>query len=81
MKADRHTEVYDPIVMRTGDAESLQEFLALAVSCTSADVRPRPTMLLVSAKLEELKLRLKLEEPQTNTSHQYSSIISDIKDM
>ncbi|KAG0630317.1 hypothetical protein M758_1G169600 [Ceratodon purpureus] len=57
LKSRRHTEVYDPIVVRTGDDESIWRFLTLAVSCTSNEARLRPTMLQVTGKLEELKSR------------------------
>jgi Leucine-rich repeat (LRR) protein len=59
-KANRYMEVYDPIVARTGDAESLGRFLTLAVSCTSTEARQRPTMLEVTEQLEELKARQQL---------------------
>ena len=57
VKKRRHAEVYDPVVVRTGDSDSISRFLMLAVSCTSHDARLRPTMQQVSAKLEELKSR------------------------
>ena len=63
-KANRHSEVYDPIVVRTGDSESLAGFLTLAVACTSTAARQRPSMLQVTAELEELKVRHQLINSQ-----------------
>lgn len=57
VRARRHREVLDPVVALTGDAHSVWQFLSLAVSCTSLDARHRPTMLHVTATLEELKSR------------------------
>nr|APU94866.1 leucine-rich repeat receptor-like protein kinase [Pohlia nutans] len=57
LRSRRHREVYDPVVVRTGDSESIWQFLSLAVSCTSTDARLRPSMLHVTATLQELKSR------------------------
>lgn len=77
-KAHRHSEVYDPVFVRTGDTESIGQFLMLAVACTSTESRQRPTMLQVTAQLEELKLRQQLVTSLEN--HHSSVTILPVKD-
>lgn len=75
VETHRRNEVYDPIVIRTGDSESLSNFLTLADLCTATEVRRRPTMLEVSGKLEELKCRQEIITALHN-----GSMTQDIKD-
>ncbi|KAG0578615.1 hypothetical protein KC19_4G036900 [Ceratodon purpureus] len=78
-KANRHTEVYDPVVVRTGDTESLRRFLMLAVSCTSTEARQRPTMMQVTAQLEELTVRQQLITSRDH-NHDSNIMLPDVKD-
>lgn len=73
LKSRRHREVYDPVVVQTGDSESIWHFLALAVSCTATEARLRPTMRQVTATLEELKSR-----QDVITAQRRGALVSDI---
>ncbi|CAK9229256.1 unnamed protein product [Sphagnum troendelagicum] len=71
--ANRQHEVCDKVVLETaGDPRQVGEFLALALSCTLDSASKRPTMIQVTAQLQQIMDKLQLHDSQQNSAMQFT---------
>lgn len=71
--ANRQHEVCDKVVLETaGDPRQVGEFLALALSCTLDSASKRPTMIQVTAQLQQIMDKLHLHDSQQNSAMQFT---------
>jgi len=69
--ANRQHEVCDKAVLETaGDPRQVGEFLALALSCTLDSASKRPTMIQVTAQLQQIMDKVHLHDSQQNSAMQ-----------